>query len=111
MSQHINMPPGLDTVDPDQFMQDEGDFIRSMRDKDLADREAKAQKQFCHDCQMIMRSEAGKRMMAHLQKLVHFGSSAFRPDDDYNTHAAACRDGAASTIRLILWASENEPAT
>lgn len=61
---------------------------------------------FCKACGIVLRTEAGQRMMLGLKRICQFGSQKFRAEDGYNTHAAACRDGATAVITEILVASQ-----
>ncbi len=89
----------FDGIDPKAF------FEEQKRVYGEEHREQESYADFCKAAGEVMRSSAGQSMLAGLQKIVQFGSSKFRAEDDYNPHAAATRDGAAAAITEILLAS------
>lgn len=85
-------------IDPRQFLQRQG--------KIRGNPEEEAYKDFCDASYQVLRSIHGKEFMKGLKRLCEYGSSAFRAEDGFNTHAAAARDGAHGLITEILVAAQ-----
>jgi len=62
--------------------------------------------EWCRATARVIATADGRKFIEGLKSQVGFGNSCFIPDDDYNTHAAARRDGARSLLRTIILGSK-----
>lgn len=89
----------FDGIDPEAF------FAEQKRLYGEEHRDRLDYEDFVKAAGTVLATQAGRDMISGLQKIIQYGSSKFRKEDDYNTHAAAARDGAAAAVTEILVAS------
>ena len=90
-----------DYIDPAEFLgKQDALFVRKKKrqEGDLEEWYA----DLCRACREVEATPAGKAMLKGLKRLTQYGSTAFRVEDNFNTHSAAARDGAHGLITEII---------
>ncbi len=94
------MLENFEGIDPRSFFEEQ----KRLYGEDRRDKLEVAE--FCSACQAVLSSPAGQTMIEGLKVIVGYNQTKFWSGDDYNTHAAALRDGASQAITHVLLAAK-----